>query len=257
MTYVDIAAGGGTYFETNCNGLTYVDPAHSLGLRSDGLIEGWGAGPGWISVPPPGVSYVQIATGEQFNVARLSDGSVVAWGDNSVGQCDVPSPRSGESYTGIAAGAYSAVAFYSPAPACGSTSNYCYPAKPNSASPNGAQLTVEGCPGLTANNLVLDVSGLPPSRTGMFVYGSSQQQVSFGNGWGCVAGGIQRVYPTLLSSPTGTVSYPVDLTQFPFSGSAHSILAGSAWNFQYWYRDPTAPPSMFNLSDGLHISFAP
>jgi hypothetical protein len=121
----------------------------------------------------------------------------------------------------------------------------------------GASLTVEGCPGLTANNLVLDVSGLPPSRVGMFLYGFAQQQVPFGNGWGCITGGIQRVLPALLSSPTGTVNHPIDLTQFPFTGSAHPILPSSAWNFQFWYRDPNGSPTTFNLSDALHIAFAP
>jgi len=104
---------------------------------------------------------------------------------------------------------------------------------------------------------VLDVTGLPPSRTGLFVYGSSQQQISFGNGWGCVAGGIQRVLPAILSSPTGTVSYPVDLTQFPYTGSGNPVLAGSSWSFQFWYRDPQAGPAFSNASDAVQVFFAP
>jgi hypothetical protein len=63
--------------------------------------------------------------------------------------------------------------------------------------------------------------------------------------------------PRLVADPNGVVIYPVDLTQFPFSGSAHSIAAGSAWNFQFWYRDPAGPPSSFNFSEAQHIVFAP
>ena len=91
----------------------------------------------------------------------------------------------------------------------------------------------------------------------MFLYGSTQQQVPFGNGWGCLAGSVQRVLPTLVGSPSGTVSFPVDLTQYPFSGSSNPILPSSGWYFQYWYRDPLGTPSTFNTSDALHVFFAP
>ena len=40
---------------------------------------------------------------------RVGDGSVVAWGSNSYGQCNVPSPPVGLSYVEIAAGLYHSV----------------------------------------------------------------------------------------------------------------------------------------------------
>jgi hypothetical protein len=46
-------------------------------------------------------------------VARLSDGSVVAWGDDSAGQCVVPALRGGFRYTEVAAGDRHAVALCS------------------------------------------------------------------------------------------------------------------------------------------------
>ena len=39
---------------------------------------------------PGGVTYVEIAAGLGHGLARRSDGAVVAWGDNSSGQCNVP-----------------------------------------------------------------------------------------------------------------------------------------------------------------------
>ena len=39
---------------------------------------------------PPGLTYVEIAGGGIHTIARRSDGSVVAWGDNYYGQLDVP-----------------------------------------------------------------------------------------------------------------------------------------------------------------------
>jgi hypothetical protein len=38
----------------------------------------------------PGLSFVELASGFDHSLARLSDGSVIAWGSNTYGQCDVP-----------------------------------------------------------------------------------------------------------------------------------------------------------------------
>jgi hypothetical protein len=46
---------------------------------------------------------VEIGAGVKLSVARLSDGSVVAWGDNGHGQCNVPAPPAGQTYVEIAA----------------------------------------------------------------------------------------------------------------------------------------------------------
>jgi hypothetical protein len=53
---------------------------------------------------PPGLTYVEIATGGAHTVARRSDGSVVAWGDNGFGQCNVPALPPGLFYVDVAAG---------------------------------------------------------------------------------------------------------------------------------------------------------
>jgi hypothetical protein len=52
-----------------------------------------------------------VGSGFQSTVARRSDGSVVAWGDNSLGQCDVPSLPPGLQYAEI-----SVAAWYGPSP---------------------------------------------------------------------------------------------------------------------------------------------
>jgi hypothetical protein len=57
------------------------------------------------SVPtlPPGLSYVRAEAGVYHTVALRSDGRVVAWGYNGLGQCNVPPLPPGTTYVHIAA----------------------------------------------------------------------------------------------------------------------------------------------------------
>ena len=68
---------------------------------------------------------------------------------------------------------------------------------------------------------------------------------------------MQRVVPSVVADPTGTVQLAIDLSQFPFSGSPTAITPGSTWNLQFWYRDPAGAPTSYNLSDAVHVVFAP
>ncbi|MEK5040476.1 OmpL47-type beta-barrel domain-containing protein [Sporosarcina sp. FSL K6-3457] len=61
---------------------------HSLALKSDGTVVGWGNGSGG-TIPPGLESVVSIAAGDH-SLALKSDGTVVAWGSNSAGQTNVP-----------------------------------------------------------------------------------------------------------------------------------------------------------------------
>ncbi|MDW8373738.1 MAG: Calx-beta domain-containing protein, partial [Planctomycetota bacterium] len=65
---------------------------HSLALRADGSVIGWGGQ--WVgqSKIPAGLSnVVQIAAGDVHSLALCSDGKVVAWGHHGDGQCTPPS----------------------------------------------------------------------------------------------------------------------------------------------------------------------
>jgi alpha-tubulin suppressor-like RCC1 family protein len=260
ISWLGFAAAGGTYWESDCLPPSYFSPYHVLGLRSDGQVSAWGNNlNGETNVPalPPGLAYTQVANTDGFSLARRSDGSALGWGWNGQHNCEVPVLPAGEVYQDITCGTFGCIARYGPAPACGTISRTCAPSRPNSASAAGATLDVSGCAGISANSLALNVSGLPPSTLGMLLYGSRLQQIPFGNGWSCLAGSVQRVLPAIASSTSGSVSFPVDLTQYPFSGSSNPILPSSGWFFQYWYRDPLASPATFNTSDALHVFFAP
>jgi hypothetical protein len=105
--YTDVAAGLG----------------HSLAIRSDGTIDAWGQNnSGECNVPAlaTGLSYVEIEAGGAtewgfdihfgFSIARISDGTAMAWGDNSRGQLAVPPLPPGLQYVELAAGSFHCLA---------------------------------------------------------------------------------------------------------------------------------------------------
>ena len=75
-----------------------------LGLR-DGSIVAWGGNAlGACNVPAPNADFVAIAAGLVHGLGLKADGSIVAWGDNDFGQCNVPSPNT--DFRAIAGGAF-------------------------------------------------------------------------------------------------------------------------------------------------------
>lgn len=140
----------------------------------------------------------------------------------------------------------------------GHATNYCQ------ATPNSFGTTARiGCTGSLAlddGSFTLTVTGCPPVSTsfGMFTFGESQYNAPFGNGYLCVSPfnpgifrmAVQSLGPAMLTC--SMLSRPSEFDLFE---------PGSSWNFQFWYRNPAAltggAPSTFNLSDGLHVEFAP
>ena len=65
--------------------------SHSLALKSDGTVVGWGASSTGTTNPPAGLSNVlAIAAGEDYSLALKNDGTVVAWGTPHFGVTNVP-----------------------------------------------------------------------------------------------------------------------------------------------------------------------
>jgi len=65
--------------------------AHSLGLRADGRIVGWGSNDaGQLRIDSTAKDVVAIAAGARHSLALHRDGRVTAWGDNAWGQVSVP-----------------------------------------------------------------------------------------------------------------------------------------------------------------------
>ena len=140
-----------------------------------------------------------------------------------------------------------------PATAQGSAYNYCQ-SNPNSYG-TPALIGYSGSLDLSVGTFTLNVAGCPPAPEsfGMFTAGQVQYNVPFGNGYLCVqpfTPGIHRM--ATQSLVPGVISY--NLAQSP---EFALFQPGSSWNFQFWYRNPLGGGSGFNLSDALHVDFAP
>ncbi|MSU59422.1 MAG: hypothetical protein EXS35_14835 [Pedosphaera sp.] len=65
---------------------------HSLALKTNGVVFGWGDNTfGQLDPPPDLTNAIKIAAGMNHSLALRGDGTVVAWGDNSFDQTNVPS----------------------------------------------------------------------------------------------------------------------------------------------------------------------
>jgi hypothetical protein len=70
---------------------------------SAGSILAWGYNTsGQCNVPAPDTGFTAVAAGSWHTLGLTSDGVIIAWGDNGGGQCNVPAPDTG--FTAIAAG---------------------------------------------------------------------------------------------------------------------------------------------------------
>ncbi len=83
--------------------------SHTVALKNDGTLVAWGYNSeGQCNVPSGLTGVTQVAAGRIHTVALNNDGTLVAWGYDNYGQCNVPSGLAG--VTQVAAGDYHTVA---------------------------------------------------------------------------------------------------------------------------------------------------
>ena len=137
----------------------------------------------------------------------------------------------------------------------GGTSVYCTSA-PNSVG-SGCFISNSGTVSISTNNFSIVASAAAPGQPGLFYYGPNQISAPFGDGFRCVGGAVSRLNPPVIADSFGDASKAVDFTSGAPGSGPGAILPGSTWNFQFWYRDPAAGGSGFNLSNGLTATFCP
>jgi hypothetical protein len=128
-----------------------------------------------------------------------------------------------------------------------------------------ARLTATSSSGfsVTANDVTLEVSTLPPDVLGYFMVGREQGIVpGAGGGQGtlCIAGpNFGRYAGQVLSSGAlGRASLEIDANAIPMSGASGSVAAqvGDTFGFQFWFRDTGASgAAVSNLSDAFAVTF--
>ena len=79
---------------------------HNVAVKSDGSLIGWGKNDqGQCNIPTG--TFIEISAGTNHSLAIRTDGTLAAWGDNNYGQINTPS---GNNYIAVSAGEYHSVA---------------------------------------------------------------------------------------------------------------------------------------------------
>jgi hypothetical protein len=144
-----------------------------------------------------------------------------------------------------------------PTPGGGGGSSYTYCQSNANSQGHVALIGFGGSLQLHDNTFSLQCTGaiVHPTSFGMFTYGPNQTNTPFANGTLCISPfnppGIYRMPVQALTAAT------MVLAMEDAPGDFALINPGSSWNFQFWYRDPNAGNANFNLSNGLHVDFAP
>ncbi len=132
-------------------------------------------------------------------------------------------------------------------------SNYCT-ATANSTGVS-AVIGASGSVSIQANDFTLNVSNSVGGSMGTFLYAAQQGFSALGNGNLCVSGQIFRLHSPSPAGQNGSKSKLLNFLAGNPSFGTGMITPGSTWNFQYWYRDSAAGGSLFNLSNGLSVTF--
>ncbi len=133
-------------------------------------------------------------------------------------------------------------------------SNYCI-AAPNSVSQSGASMGHTGTLQVQNNDFTLTLDGEPPGEFGLFFFGPFARQTPLAGGYLCVGSdvfGYRRLFPTRQIDTAGQMLTQVDFTTL---NGYQTILPGTNWKFQCWYRDHVGGVSTSNFSDGLSVTF--
>lgn len=124
----------------------------------------------------------------------------------------------------------------------------------------GARLEAEGSTSITADDLTLVLTQLPPNSTALMLMAQQTSRLAWGDGLLCI-GGMSKIFrlpPALSTGANGTATAGpglVALSQTPLVPVPGGIQAGDTWNFQAYFRDMFGCGSGFNSSNGVSVTF--
>ena len=117
----------------------------------------------------------------------------------------------------------------------------------------GAELTALNSSSVSAGDLLLTVSDLPPGKNVRFLSAGIGTVLPWGDGLFCFPGGLGGIgVHSVLGQADGLGNYTLspDLTL--------PNLVGQTMGFQAWYRDPAGPcGSGYNTSNALAVTYVP
>jgi hypothetical protein len=121
----------------------------------------------------------------------------------------------------------------------------------------GANLAWRGVPSVSAGNFALTVSGAPPERAGIFLRGLTGDLRPFHSGYLCIAPPIVRMGVPIVVRDDGGAEFVIDFAGEPYGTGFDALEPGTAWNFQFWYRDALKGVFTSNLTNGVRAVFLP
>ena len=118
----------------------------------------------------------------------------------------------------------------------------------------GASLSATGSASAASDDLVLQITNLPPNRIGTILVGDMPLCAPLGAGLMASTGTVLRLGGHQRTGAGGTMQLGPGIV----GSVGGSIMAGTTWTFQAWYRDPSGSPCDYhNLSNGYCVSYTP
>ena len=141
-----------------------------------------------------------------------------------------------------------------PPPGPPAPESYCTPG-PNLYGP-GATMGHLGSTSVSECDFTLTVQGARPRSAGFFFFGGERANEAYMKGRLCIAPPRQRVGLPVLLDRDGVARLELVRARRPWVREL--VVPGATWQFQFIYLDPPSRrDGVFNLSDGLSVTFAP